>query len=358
MSKDIDQTTMFLFSPFERECADPTRHPIKGREQFQRFVDTHDGLLDCYCDLYTHPFNGIIDKIYFDFDGVENGMTEALPYAQQFYRFLVGMKKLSVIPVASGKKGFNLYVILKEHSYPNAKKLLRDVSYSLIVECFGKVSQLTYIDKKGREHPTLTKVDDEGKPTEIICIDPKILGDVRRFSRIPNTLRPPENNAYCTYLDPYKFPKMTIQDVFRAIKHKNTYAYNLKSYKSLKDIEIHPQLDTLVTHLRNGNNNSNGNGIPVRNLDTKHLEMALRPCLFKNMLSPEPRHHVRVASTGDLLGMGFSTDEIFDMYKKLHWVDWNPELTRYQIEHCKPIQYSKRKLKEIGICFNCGRRCR
>lgn len=790
----LDQTTLFLFSPYEREVASPTRQPIKGFEQFQNFVDTHDGLTDCYADLYTQPFTGVIDKIYFDFDGVSNGMEEALPYAQAFYRFLVGIKKLNVIPVASGKKGFNLYVILKEQSYPNAKQLLHDVAYSLIVECFGKVSQFTHIDKEGREHPTLVKVDENGKPTEIICIDPKIIGDVRRFSRIPNTLRPPENNAYCvpletvmlgsnctigeitvnndsigsdleynrvlatssrvyignmiqikasnllpitvtpdhyimvisksqksrsgniinsyrskkfidytikfkkaididqndyllipihegidtfqhlslskyisnkktyligsqkievnkicklcgkhlksvnnwhlkvhnltiteyeqkfhikpttwnsgirvllypdltelvlnedlawliglyiadgfrihynstnstvgfgialnetetdihkkvkqilinlglpfsiqkhcysevlihckisyiaqafedwcgsdtyskkipnfilfntnkkiirqfldgyiagdgciatkqakrkgtvkkeniftvskiiaiqlqflytklsllpgisqtkaqvstlknggviiskggynvgctissslknfsyvfigsnyiatpvrnikivpyqglvaniqtqdqtylvnnaivhncTYLDPYLFPKMSITDVHKAIKHKNTFAYQLKSYTTLKDIEIHPRLSSLLVHI-NGNGQKQNSSTFNHNLDTSHLEQVLRPCLFKNMLSPEPRHDVRVASTADLIGSGFSTNEILEMYRKLKWIDFNEETTRYQIEHCKPIHYNKNTLKEKGICFNCGRNCR
>jgi len=303
----------------------------------------------------------MIDKIYFDFDGIEGGMKDALPYAQTFYRFLVGMKKFSVIPVASGKKGFNLYVILKEQMYPNAKQLLRDVAYSLIVECFGKVTQLNYVDKNEREHPTLAKVDEEGKVGEIIYLDPKPLGDVRRFSRIPNTLRPPGNCAYCTYLDPYKFPKMTINQVYKAIKRENSYAYNLKTYVTLKDIEIHPHLEEFLMHVnnnQNGNGNGNKNLTSSHNLDTKHLELALRPCLFKNMLSPEPRHDVRVASSADLIDMGFSTDEITDMYRKLEWIDWDENITRYQIEHCKPIHYSKKKLKEIGVCYNCGRHCR
>lgn len=326
-------------------------------EQFQNFVDTHNGIEDCYCDLYTYPFNGMIDKIYFDFDGPEYGMEEALPYAQIFYRFLAGIKKLSVIPVASGKKGFNLYIILKEQTYPNAKQLLREVAYSLIVECFGKVTQLNYIDKNGGKHPILAKVTDKGEVGEIICVDPKIIGDVRRFSRIPNTLRPPENRAYCTYLNPNKFAKMTIQDVYKAIKHENNYAYNLKSYTTLKDIEIHPHLNDFLVSIDNSSNGNN-NEFLNRGLDTTHLELALRPCLFKNMLSPEPRHDVRVASTADLIDAGFSNEEIVDMYRKLKWMDWDENITRYQIEHCKPIHYSKKKLKEIGVCYNCGRHCR
>jgi hypothetical protein len=350
----VDQTTLYLFSPFERECADPTRHPIKGFTQFQKFIDSRNGLLDCYCDLYAHPFNGVIDKIYFDFDGVINGMEQALPYAQAFYRFLVGVKKLKVIPVASGKKGFNLYVILKEQSYPNAKQLLRDVSYSLIMECFGKVTQIAYIDKEGREHPTLAKINENGEIGEIICIDPKIIGDVRRFSRIPNTLRPPKNHAYCTYLDPNKFPKMSISEVYYAIRHENTYNYNLRTSTTLGDIEIVHTLDTFSK----SNINKKTQHFSDQEHNNSYLGMAIRPCLFRCMISPEPRHDVRVATTAELISSGFSNEEILNMYQKLKWVDFDPELTRYQIEHCKPIPYSKRKLKEIGVCYNCGRNCK
>lgn len=356
----MDSTTLFLFSPFEREVADPIRQPIKGVKQFKNFVDTHDGIYDCYCDLYSFPFNGIIDKIYFDFDGIEGGMKDALPYAQQFYRFLVGMKKLSVIPVASGKKGFNLYVILKAKRYMNAKELLRQVAYTLIVECFGKVTQLNYVDKQGKEHPTLAKVkevDGKDEVGEIIYLDPKVIADTRRFCRIPNTLRPPENCAYCTYLNPRRFAKMTIQDVFKSIRKQNHYSHNLKTSITLDNIEILPNLDDFLVKIGK-NEDCEKNKTFDRNLDTTHLELALRPCLFKHMLSPEPRHNVRVAASADLIGAGFSTDEILDMYQKLNWIDWEEDLTRYQIEHCRPIHFSKRKLKEMGVCYNCGRHCR
>jgi hypothetical protein len=354
----IDQTTLFLYSPFEREMADPTRYPIKGLKQFENFIDSRNGESDIYCDLYPYPFNGMIDKIYFDIDGIENGMKEALPFAQLFYEFLTKDKHLNVIPVASGKKGFNLYVLLKEQSYPNAKQLLHDVAYSLIVDCFGKVSQFTYVDSQGREHPTTAMVDEKGNILQLIYIDPKVIGDVRRFSRIPNTLRPPDNNAFCTYLDPDKFSTMTLDDVYHTIKHTNTFAYEIKTYTTLKDIPINPNLDSLFVQSKTNGNNVEIQYPKSRNLDAKALELLLRPCLFKNMLSPEPRHDVRVAATGALKSAGLTEQEIFNLYSKLQWVDFAPETTLTQIQHCSPIIWSKKTLQKSGICFNCGMSCK
>jgi len=91
--------------------------------------------------------------------------------------------------------------------------------------------------------------------------------------------------------------------------------------------------------------------------DNETLRLVLRPCLYRLITVEEPRHHVRVASTVDLLRADFTPNQILEIYRSLKWKDWNEEITRYQIEHCKPIVYSKRKLKQLGICFECGRGC-
>lgn len=354
----LDSTTLFLFSPFEREVAIPSRQTIKGIQHFLDFIDINNGINDCYCDIFTYPFNHVINKIYFDIDGVIGGMEEALPYAQLFYQYLTEERNLNVIPVASGKKGFNLYVLLKEKKYDDAKDLLKKVSYSLITGCFGHISPVTYKDEEGSDHPNLAQVDEYGNFLHLICIDPRVIGDVRRFSRIPNTLRPPENRAYCTYLNPDKFKTMSVEDVYRAVKRKHRYNHDLSSYVTLHDIGVDPKLeDKIHGSILNKVNlelNIDSNFIAKSEL----LELALRPCLYRNMISPEPRHDIRVASTADLLASGFKVNEIVRMYRELGWTDWDEAKTRYQILHCKPINHKKRTLREIGACYNCGRSCK
>lgn len=330
----LDSTTKLLFSPFQREVATPVRRRIRSQKDFERFISTNNSKADCYCDLFPYPFNGTLDKVYFDFDGI-HGMHEALPFAQVFYVSLL-KRGLTVIPVASGKKGFNIYVLFKPKRYKEAKQLLHDVSYSLIIDEFGPVTPMT-INDDGVEHPTL--VNDDG----IIYIDPKVIGDVRRFSRIPNTLRPPENKAWCTYLPPEDFLRMSVEDVYNHIKSPHTYDYNLdKKLLTMDEIPIHEAVREV----------SNSEVIAQSNLhfkENEYLRRVIRPSLYKHILQSEPHHSVRVAVTVDLLEF-LSPDEVFDIFSKLGWVDFDPEITKYQIISCVGLKrFSNRRLKELGI---------
>ena len=344
----LDRTTIKLFSPFFREVANPKRRLIKGVWEFLRFIEQNNGVNDCYIDLYPWPFNGLIDKLFFDVDGI-NGYGEALPYAQKFYEFLTEEKGLSVIPVASGKKGFHLYVLLKPRKYENAKELLYKVEYSLIVECFGNVKAVTVTDAKGKDHPTLR--NERG----LIYFDPKVIGDVRRFVRVPNTLRPPENLNYCTYLPPDGFLRMTERTVAEHMKEPHVYDYNLDGdFPALHELEVLPDLEARLK-CRNGDFAVHAPKMDLAPKNVlKFLKPLLRPCLYNRITQPEPRHAVRVAVTVDLLQAGLSKDTIFNIYKALGWRDWDPDITRYQIEHCEYLKpYSCAKLRRLGIPREC-----
>lgn len=333
----LDPTTKLLFSPFQREVATPVRRHIKSQAEFEQFISTNNGRTDCYCDLYPYPFDGMIDKIYYDLDGVHKGMEESLPFAQRFYESLIN-KDLTVIPIASGVKGFNIYPILKPKRYKNAKELLTKVAYSLVVDEFGEVSPTTVITN-GVEHPTL--MNDEG----VICIDPKVIGDVRRFSRIPNTLRPPKNKAWCTYLPPDDFLDMNIKDIYNHIKTPHTYNYKLnKNLPTLNFFPISEEVKKMVVRPTVRNN------IVIKLGDgNEYLRRIIRPSLYKHILQAEPRHTVRVAVAVDLLEF-LSPDEVFEIFLKLNWSDWDPELTKYQIRSCIRLKrYSNKRLRQLGV---------
>lgn len=347
----LDSTTINLFSPFStRECANPKRQPIKSQKDFEKFVERNNGVNDCYCDLYTYPFDGVIDKMYFDFDGINGGFEVALPFAQRFYEFLTERKGLDVIPVASGRKGFNLYPIFKPENYGGrAKKMLYEVQYTLIVEEFGTVVSVTVLDREGKEHPSLR--NEEG----LIYLDPKTIGDVRRFARIPNTLRPPENVNYCTYLPHDEFLSMTTEEVARYMKFPRSYCYPFfnSPKKALGDFPVYPDLALLIGNQNGGGAVSAGARV-IPSGGSEFLKPLLRPCLYRHLLTKEPRHDVRVAATVDLLNAGIPPKTIFEAYTKLNWADWDSEVTEYQIKnvnYLKPFSCSKLRSKGIPeIC--------
>jgi len=288
----------------------PSRKLIHSEGEFIKYVDENNGKRDVYTSVY--PLTGEIDKIFWDLDG-----KGALQDAKVLYTHLK-KQGFVVVVVVSGKKGFHLYLLLKPKKYESAKALLTAVTYSILAEAF-----------KGR--------------TEV-SVDPHPIGDVRRICRVPNTLRPPENLNYCTYL-PEDFLDWNEEQVAIHMKSPHVYDWDFRGkYPTLNDFEIAGQvkIDSFKPV---------GNQTPMLPDDgNEFLKRILRPCLYRNILVSEPRHDVRVATTVDMLDAGLNSETIFNAFSKLGWADWDAKITRYQIEHCRYLKpFSNRRLREKGI---------
>lgn len=318
-----DSTTLHLFGDMPREVATPKRKVIRRVSEFARFIEENNGIHDCYTSVY--PLTGMVDEIFFDLDG-----PKSLGDTKKMYGWLRN-EGYSVIPVASGKKGFHLHILLKPRKYEDepteslesVKHLLLRASLSVLSSIFGG-----------------------GKETSV-SVDPHPIGDVRRICRIPNTLRPPENLNWCTYLPPDDFLDMTEEDVARHIKSPHSYEYDFDG--KLPELTDFPEPEgfELKTWEPVGYETpiipSSGN---------EFLRRVLRPCLYRRILGPMPSHSVRVASTVDLL-KHFSSETVFNIYRQLGWADWDPDKTRYYIEHAPTKSYSCRKLRRLGIPSVC-----
>jgi len=318
----LDSTTLTLFSPFDREVANPKRWRIRSKGEFIRFIENNSGRADCFSSIY--PADGTIDKIYFDIDDPQ-GLVACRDEAVQLYSWL-NMEGYNVIPVLSGKKGFNFYLLLKPKQYENSKELLTKATLSILCDAFG------YDDEKGE--------------IKTEYVDPHPIGDIRRISRIPNTLRPPENLTWCTYL-PDDWFKMTAAELVSQMKSPRTYEYDLDgTFPVLEDFPDPPaeiMKRKIVESIE-----------PARPMKGNiFLKNLLRPCLYRHMMSDHPGHSVRVASTVDLLGF-FEPRKILEMYRVLNWTRWDPNLTLDQIYSCRHLSpYGCKKLRQLGIPEAC-----
>ena len=314
----LNGATQLLFGGFPREVADPRRRLVYGSGQFEKFVEQRDGVTDCYTSLYSQ--DGAIDKVFWDFDDPK-GIIGCREDAERLYTWLLA-KDFNVIPVLSGKKGFHIYLLLKPKWYKNGKELLTKATYSIMCDAFG--------------------YDDDTGKIETAKADPHIIGDVRRITRIPNTLRPPENMTWCTYL-PEDWVKMSTAELVNHMKSPHSYDYDLSGHYPTLDEFPEPPVEITRWEPQGGVTPI----FPIKgNIFLKNL---LRPCLYRNMMSDHPGHAARVASTVDLLDF-FSPEEIYEMYRTLGWGDWDPEVTLMQIESCKGLKpYGCKKLRSLGV---------
>lgn len=324
----LDTTTQRLFSPFPREVGNPARSLVRSPEAFENFIRINNGKKDCYVAVYAPSANEgeyIIDKIFYEFDGSKSNWQEAVKDAKHFYSYMVEIGE-KTIPVISGKKGFHFHQILRPKLYKNAKELLAQVTLSIITRAFNK-------------NPN-------------ICFDTHPVGDVRRICRIPNTLRPPENLNYCTYLPFEEFLDMNEEELALHMKKPQTINLYLSTSRlsTLDDFEIEKEPIRLNGNGKEIEERSNG----FKPSGSEFLKRILRPCLYNRLIQANPSHAVRVASTVDLLRLGMGEDLILRTYQKLNWLDWNEETTSYQISSCKKvIPYGCKKLRGLGIPKNC-----
>lgn len=320
----LDPTTLFLFDSYPREVSDK-RQKIFNTHQLIQYIQNNNGLDEhTFTSVYSLEF--IIDKIFIDIDG-------NLDYAKSLCRYLL-TENIQHIPIASGKKGYHIYIPLKPQLYTNTKQKLYTVTTHILEQTYSKLILQNLLHQD--------------------IIDPHLIGNIRGMCRIPNTLRPPHNLTYCTYL-PQNFFHYTEQDIQKHIKQPHFYNYNINT-------ETLPTLDTLIqkyninieTYVtKNGNHNGNGTKLQT-SISTitdikQYLKNILRPCLYTYIIRQNPTHNARVVTTIDLLQF-FNQHQISEIYSKLNWLDYDEQTTLHQIEYCSRYQpYGCKRLRQLGI---------
>jgi len=316
----LDSVTDYLFcDSFPREVG-AKRNLCNSQLQFEKQIDLLNGVDEVFTN--ANPLNGEINKIPFDFDGLPTALYES----QKVYLHLLNCG-IPTVPVVSGKKGIHLHASFKARKEPDNREILYKTTKSLLLKSLP----------------------------ESKSVDSHLIGNTRALIRVPNTLRPPENSSFCSYLPTGKaFLEMNIEDLNWYMRGTHVYPIEDYNFHSLPTFEefISPEVDD--KQLKFGDFDTS---VTTHYADNESLQHFLRPCLYRLMTVAEPRHKVRVAATADLLRADLNPNEILAMYKSLGWRDFDESWCAYQINHVKKIQFSKNKLTGLGICFSCGRSC-
>lgn len=332
----LDATSLLLFGKFPRDIGFPYRQQVGTAKEMDRYASYNNGITDVFIAVY--PSNYVIDKIFFDLDYG----PDVLGDAKKLYTWCLD-NKYDAIPIVSGKKGYHIYLLTKPKIYgPEAKIALTRASYSVIKSVFGSFKQEIYVDSKGKQNQILRT------EKRIIAPDPMVIGDIRRFGRLPNTLRPPENLNYCTFLPPDEFLDMTETDITRHMKEPHTYDYevNLNESPLLTDFEYDFED---VPDFKDWVPMSTSSTVVTSN-PCGFLKEILRPCLYRHIVSIHPCHMIRTAVAIDLLEYDYSPEEITDVFSTLGWEDFNEKITLEQVRSCTKYKpYSCTKLRNNGI---------
>jgi len=328
----LDRTTLTLFGEMPREVGQQ-RSYIDTTDKLTKYVMKNSGTSDCF--VSTTTLDGLITEIFTDIDS-PLGIEGAIEDFKKLYKWLID-HAYNAIAVATGKKGFHIHVRLKPKRYidaQEARRKLKNATMWMLAQAFG--------------------YDEKTKIVNTRVVDPKMIGDIRRICRIPNTLRPPENNSWCVYLPQY-LEDLDVTDITRLMKAPQEWDGDLwedSRLPALEDFHTAPEgLRVICDNGRDEIEDIPDTGFALRgNIMLKNL---LRPCLYRRMIRDNPPHEVRVAATADLLQF-FSPSDILNMYKTLNWIDFDADYTAYQIASIKGLTpYSCTRLRQLGIPKTC-----
>lgn len=153
-----------LIQYWPREVATPLRlRPvIDTSEQFFKMVNYLNGIKNVYfslydCDKYSNFDNCIIDKVVYDFDDGKRSLQkirDTIP--------LLKKSKLKYSIVFSGNKGFHLYI------YTKPDKKIKNRHHVLFNAHHKIMKELNLIEE--------------------VDVDSKLIGDIKRIIRCPNTM--------------------------------------------------------------------------------------------------------------------------------------------------------------------------
>jgi hypothetical protein len=305
--------TKLLFSPPNREVGNPTRMKVKSIKEIEDFVTLNNGVSRAmFCTVYDLRL--IINKIFLDFDG---------PLARDAVeKILLYLYEISQEPLTtfSGEKGYHLWQVLK----PMKNATPKDLEHATL--CLLKDCDL------------LTSVGGHlsGKPVDSTCI-----GDVRRFGRIPNTLRPPSNKYWCTWL-PDTFLTWTPKRLLQWVKTPHYYDDYPEAKLTLRDLQTHSYDDIRKEFLEHLNRTtqtyvsadviSNGSNGGTKELLVKWFSPFMARRIAQNIVYvPEPEQTDRFIATKALMEAGFSHSTILNMFYKCGWIDFDVEITNKYI---------------------------
>lgn len=334
-------TNELLFGKFPRYVGTPNQFVCWDEHHFDTFRARADGNYNVYSSIAKLEEGGFeVDKVYLDIDSPNknaNGSdTERLnddPHAildpvvedaRKIAEFLQE-ENIPAVGVFSGM-GLHVHALFKPRQEP--RRAMKSIGHWI---------------KDGA---------DAGN------VDTVPFGDVRRLVRVANVRRYDNDedralNLYTIPLSVGEMRELTVNELLSWSAEPRT-PDGIPTDADRPDMERKDGYDVST---------SDGDKQQVRefeitsvnNDDAEALidELVPLPCMRQRIKGNEPHHKVRMNTAVMLFNAGLRVDEVFRIFQNLNWADWDPAITREQLNQIYNRGYSDMScegLQENGYC--------
>jgi hypothetical protein len=305
-----------LFPNYPRFVGNPKAFIINNRDELNRFASVNSSDNDKnFCSTCSYYNNiPVFEDIFLETDDI---LPEPVRKVVLWYE----AHHIPWICLHSGSRGFHLHglfesAIINQNTLKNLARMI------------------------------LKETDTEE------LFDPHVTGDLRRLCRIPNTQR--IGNGWCvpitreelfTLNTPEEFKRLCVSPRFINFtigKRPSVFDFvkeDVSIPEPIQSVEIAPPKEIFS------------------------LKQILRPCVYDNIRTPNPKHNYRVSFVVECLNHGLTNSQIFTVLEKLNWIDFDHFKTHYQIEKIEEKRNNREMLYPYGkvkmgcekkiSCFQC-----
>jgi hypothetical protein len=295
-----------------RELGCPERFYTEDPSDLLRLVETCRATLQpCYISVQPYKARDVpcaLEKLYYDFDCKEDPVV-AWKDACKFAEALKKYYDVEPLTVYSGRKGFHVYVFLKQTAYIGeaplafAKQVYEELQTRLV---------------KGLKLPTL---------------DPQPMGDIKRMARVPLSTHE-KTGSLCVPVDSEKKPFVP---------------ESLDTYRTLDAKLLAPLVKELKTREKTAS-------LKASKFPKNHkFHKGIRPCItaaLEKQLEGGGEHLMRLAIAIEHLHLGMKPSEIAPLFQSQSDYDYGKSLGF--VEDAKKRGYKPfkcRTIRELGFCL-------
>jgi len=275
-----------LFPNFYRMFGNPKAFPVYSREELNRNASINSSENDKnFCSICSY-YNGIpvFEDLFFETD-------EMTPEPVRKVVLWYESRDIPWICLLSGSRGIHIHGLF-EPTIVNQKTVKKFAN--LIMNETGTTDMF----------------------------DPHVSGVLEKLCRIPNTQR--LGNGWCVPItrkelfeinDPLEFKKLCVAPRFLDLK----IGKRLSIFDFIKEDDSEDKPVQLI------------NVAPPK--EVFKIKYLLRPCVYNAIITPNPRHNFRISAVVELLNHGLTNNQIFSIFERLNWIDFDHAKTHYQIDY-------------------------
>lgn len=345
----MDSIQSLVYGGFPRFVGNPHQFAVYSEKQMDAFIEANDGENNLYSSIshYTADGVAVTDKISLDFDTPRKETSFPFTEAED--------EKIDMMRQDPDLAGQVLGNVLDD-----VKKAIRwcgerEIPTLSVFTGFGIHLHLLYEEEvypKKELTSTAVKMQEE---LDLGTLDRVPIGDVHRIMRIPNCHRMYSGRKCYLKTIPIGSEELLSWEVDDLLEESHDERY--------PDIPVNgrPEMEIYREYTTGSEDNVHREPLEVNEsleFENDYIEWLLKealklPCMWKRIMQPNPSQSVRFNSAVMLMNYGLDPDEIFDIFKRLNWVDWDPDETRYQLNNIANGQYadmSCESLQSQGLC--------